>query len=380
MIKKFLSPALGVLVFCALNAACSTDKPLSTEKINEFNKGKELASVNDVSIKEGQLDFLARINPRVKSQINNPASRQKIIDSLIEQELLYQASVKRGLDKNDDVAGKLALYQKMLIGQTLLEDEISKKTKEYYEKNKDTQFTKVSFSQIEIAFAPPQADLLNLKKDAKPKQEQAPATPEQKAEALKAIQAIKEKINAGEDFGKLAEALSHDKNSKKKMGEMGMVSRDDKRMARLGLDALTQAAFSLKKDQVSEPIESQRGYHLIKITSDPVQTSFEEAEKAIKFQIQQGAKQELIEELKKTSKVVLATPSQPATTSDKTNGKKPQDSHEGHDHGDHGHEGHSHDHEAPADKMKKEEAPAAKGLTTPPPMALPAGETKTTDK
>jgi len=297
--------ALSILTICAVTACSSNGGGGSSGgNIAALNSGKEIASVNGTSIKEGYLEFLARINPRVKGQIKNPASRKKIIDNLVEQELLYQASLKQGLDKNEDVQNKAQLYQKVVVAQALLENELEKRTKEYYEKNKQTQFTKVNFSQIEIDFVPAPEKKPEDKKDIK--KEEPAATPEQKAAALKKIQDIKTKINGGEDFGKLAEALSDDKASKKKAGDMGAISRDDKRMARLGMDAVTQAVFNLKKGDVSEPIETKKGYHIVKVTSDPQETPFDEAEKTIQFQIQQETKDNLINELKKSASIKFA--------------------------------------------------------------------------
>lgn len=283
------------------------DKPDENMEAS-LKKGKELVKINDTTIHEGYLDFLARINPRVKGQINNPASRKKIIDNLVEQELLYQESVKRELDQKEDVLNKAALYRRVVIAQALLEEEMEKKAKEYFEKNKETQFTKVGFSQIQVNFKKPEEEKPAADKDKKEekKKEETPVTPEEKAEALKKVQEIKARLTAGEDFVKVAEETSDDKSSKKKGGDMGKISRDDKRMSRLGLDALTQAAFTLKKGDVSDPLETAKGYHVIKVTSDVETTPFEEAERVIRMQVQQETKDGLLSALKGSAKINYA--------------------------------------------------------------------------
>ena len=60
-------------------------------------KGKMLVTVNGTTITESDLDFLSTINPRLKMQLNTPFGKKQILDNMVEQELLYQAALKRGL-------------------------------------------------------------------------------------------------------------------------------------------------------------------------------------------------------------------------------------------------------------------------------------------
>jgi peptidyl-prolyl cis-trans isomerase C len=70
--------------------------------------------------------------------------------------------------------------------------------------------------------------------------------------------AILERLKNGESFANLAKQLSIDKASGKKGGDLGFFGRG--RMVKLFEDT----AFKLEKGQISEPVKTEFGYHIIK--------------------------------------------------------------------------------------------------------------------
>ncbi len=77
---------------------------------------------------------------------------------------------------------------------------------------------------------------------------------------LKLAEEILERIKNGEDFGKLAFEFSDDPGSKSKNGDLGYFTR------RQMVQPFDSAAFNLKTGEVSDIVESQFGYHIIKVT------------------------------------------------------------------------------------------------------------------
>ena len=69
---------------------------------------------------------------------------------------------------------------------------------------------------------------------------------------------ILDRINKGEKFGKLARELSSDTGSAKKDGNLGFFGRGKM------VKEVETAAFNLQVGQISEPIKTQYGYHIIK--------------------------------------------------------------------------------------------------------------------
>ncbi len=70
---------------------------------------------------------------------------------------------------------------------------------------------------------------------------------------------ILQRLHKGESFAKLAMEFSTD-SSKRRGGDLGYFGRG--RMVR----AFENAAFSLEKGQVSQPVKTEFGWHLIKVT------------------------------------------------------------------------------------------------------------------
>ena len=85
-------------------------------------------------------------------------------------------------------------------------------------------------------------------------------TPEDRAEAKKKAESVLAEIKAGEDFGMLAEKFSED-GSRQNKGYLGFI-----RGGRT-VYPFEKAAFALQAGEVSDIVETQFGYHIIKVHS-----------------------------------------------------------------------------------------------------------------
>ena len=70
--------------------------------------------------------------------------------------------------------------------------------------------------------------------------------------------AILERIKKGEKFGRLAKEVSIDTGSAKRDGNLGYFTKG------MMVKPFEEAAFKLEVGQVSEPVKSEFGYHIIK--------------------------------------------------------------------------------------------------------------------
>jgi len=67
-----------------------------------------------------------------------------------------------------------------------------------------------------------------------------------------------ERLKKGESFDKLAKDLSIDRGSGKRGGDLGFFGRG------IMVKAFEAASFNLERNQISEPVKTQFGYHIIK--------------------------------------------------------------------------------------------------------------------
>ena len=86
------------------------------------------------------------------------------------------------------------------------------------------------------------------------------AKPEEIAAQEKKAKTIAGKAKKGEDFATLAKENSEDPGSKENGGDLNFFSRD--RM----VPEFADAAFKMNKGDVSDPVKSQFGFHIIKVT------------------------------------------------------------------------------------------------------------------
>ena len=106
-------------------------------------------------------------------------------------------------------------------------------------------------------------------------------------EVREKIDGLKSRIDAGEDFATLAREFSQDPGSAADGGDLGEVERG------MMVKPFERVLFSLQPGQVSEPVKTQFGWHLIKLleVNGGETPAFEQA----RDQIEQDLKNELAE-------------------------------------------------------------------------------------
>ena len=117
-------------------------------------------------------------------------------------------------------------------------------------------------------------------------------------EALAKAQELRKKIVGGADFAALADQESDDTGSKGKGGELDFFRRGQM------VPPFEEAAFAMKAGDLSEPVKSAFGYHLIKVEARKEPT-FDEAKADIQRRLQPQKSKDALEDLVKKAAVVL---------------------------------------------------------------------------
>lgn len=129
------------------------------------------------------------------------------------------------------------------------------------------------------------------------------------AEALRMIKDIQAQLKSGADFAALAKEKSEDPGSKENGGSLGYMQRGQM------VVPFEEAAFALQPGQISEPVKTTFGYHIIKVTArrDAKGEDFEEAKTELRNRlIMQKYESEKfndwIKKARKNAKVVILDP------------------------------------------------------------------------
>lgn len=176
----------------------------------------------------------------------------------------------------------------------------------YVELNLENIAAKIEIKEDDLrAFYESQKDLYSRKERRKVSHILAAIDPKggkrSEQAALEKIRQAQKLLQDGEDFAKVAEKLSDDKASGKQGGNIGLINPGD-------MDPeFEKSAFALSLGQVSEPVKSAFGYHLIKLTEleagevKPLESVRSEVEKAYRRQKAENTFYELGERLAQIS-------------------------------------------------------------------------------
>ena len=122
-----------------------------------------------------------------------------------------------------------------------------------------------------------------------------------KEEARKKAEALRERAVKGEDFTKLASENSMEPGAKEKGGDLGYFTKDAM------VPEFSNVAFSMQPGQISEVIETQFGFHVIKLEDRRTkQISDEETKKEITEKVKQSKIEEHIKQIAEKSSVQVA--------------------------------------------------------------------------
>jgi len=284
-----------------------------------------LARVNGEDVKKADFDRMIKGMEAQAGQPIPPERRDEILrgalDKLVEYTLLAQESRKRGIVVTDaEIDAKIDQLRKRFpspdaFNKALGERGFSVETLRAEAKN-DIGVMKLMDTELATEPAPTDQDAkafydknperfkegekvrashILIKVDQK-------ATPEAKQKARAEIDSVLKQAKSGADFAKLAQEHSQD-GSAAQGGDLGEFTREQM------VPEFSKVAFELKPGQVSDVVETQFGYHIIKVAQhEPASTvPFEKVNAQIKQYLGGQAKQRhtetFIDGLKKKSKI-----------------------------------------------------------------------------
>ncbi len=296
----------------------------------DINKPGVLVNVNGVNITQDELDEIIKPMLDARQEMNQPTSetlvdqyKSQVLDNLISELLIDQQYKANNItvtdqDVNDYVNKMLTAqdppmseddFKKMIEMQggtyeqwkTMMRDGRLKMQKlmevKFPEETKVTDDDAKKFYDENGKFFNKPEKVRASHILVKAEKDDPNVTPEMRAAAKVKAEGLLKKVKEGADFAELAKANS-DCPSKERGGDLGLFERNAM------VQEFSDAAFKMKQDEVSEVVETQFGYHIIKVTgrTEASMTTFEKAKVNIMDYLKTRKMQTLVPEFLKKIK------------------------------------------------------------------------------
>ena len=253
---------LGLALLLAAFSACS-DKPEDSTKALAIINGKEITA-SEFDLRWGQLPEFAR------KTYAGPDGRKKFLEELITRELLLQEARKRGIDRDRALVERVERFKERSVLDNLMREEVDSRItvtqeelKAYYAANPGS-FTAPDDMRASHILVKTEEEALDVKK----------------------------RLEQGEDFAALARKISLDLATRFKGGDLGPIKRGQM------IPQFEKTLLALKVGELSHPIATPFGYHIIKLNDRTVGAplSFEDAKDQVKEQLQVEKKRKRFDE------------------------------------------------------------------------------------
>lgn len=208
---------------------------LGAPAMQAFAEDKVVATIDGKPITDGDL---AVAESEIGSDMGTMPGAQKrtsLLEFLIDNQLFAEAAEKAKLDQGPDFETRLAYLKRRALRELYFEKVIRGAVS-------DADARKIYDDQVKL-----------LKPEEEVSARHILVETEEQAKALK------EKLDKGADFAQLAKENSKDPGSKDDGGNLGYFGHGQM------VPQFEEVVFKLKKGEVSAPIKTQFGWHLVKL-------------------------------------------------------------------------------------------------------------------
>ncbi len=252
---------------------------------------KVVLTVGELSLTAKQLDDITSGMPdQYKAFFRGPGRKQFADQVIVRVLAMAEEGKRRKLDQSPAYQTQVMFQSNQVLANMTLQA-VQQEVKitdadlqKYYDAHK-ADYEQIHARHILIRF---QGSSVPLKSGSKDLTD---------AEALTKAMDLEKQLKGGADFNALAGAESDDSGAASNGGDLGTFGHG--RM----VPAFDQAAFKLQAGQISEPVKSQFGYHIIKVDSVENKT-LDQVKADIEKKLRPEKTNQAMEEIQKTIKVV----------------------------------------------------------------------------
>ena len=208
---------------------------LGAPGMQAFAQDKVVATIDGKPITEGDLAVAESEIGSDMGTVAGPQKRTSLLEFLIDNQLFAEAGEKAKLDQGPDFETRLAYLKRRALRELYFEKVIKGSVS-------DADARKIYDDQVKL-----------LKPEEEVSARHILVETEEQAKELKA------KLDKGADFAQLAKENSKDPGSKDDGGNLGYFGQGQM------VPQFEEVVFKLKKGEVSAPVKTQFGWHLVKL-------------------------------------------------------------------------------------------------------------------
>ena len=276
--------------------AAGAQSPKSVSKGSQSDKNV-LARIGAKTITKTEFEArIAALPPQYQDALKDEKAKRNFLEMFMQAQLFSLAAKEEKIDKEPAIAMQIEDAVNGMLAQEFVRRKLSaianpteSEIKKYYEENK-VQLMKPTTVKVQHL-------LFKLEEKAKP---------EEVAAALAKAEKARKAIAGGADFDKLVKEQSDDTETKDNGGDLGYFTQQEM------VPEFAEPVFKMKVGDISQPIKSPFGYHIVKLNDRKEGSTMDlnEATPTIESTLmkakQQSALENEIHRLKKKYKVTVA--------------------------------------------------------------------------
>jgi peptidyl-prolyl cis-trans isomerase C len=275
LLRPFVVRAIGALACVAVLTVGSPLTPVPYASVaRAAEEDPVVARVNGVDIRQSDLAFAEEEIGGNMPTIPPEQKRDYLVNYLVDVIVLSQAADKQKLGDRPDVQRRIAFDRNRLLMEALLQDAGKASLSEDAERKVYDEAVKQVKNEEEV----------HARHILVPTEDEA--------------KAILAQLKGGADFATLAKEKSKDPGAAEG-GDLGYFTKEQM------VPEFAEVAFKLGKGQLSDPVKTQFGWHIIKVEDKRVRPTptFDQVKPQIENYVAHRAQAELVENLRKSATI-----------------------------------------------------------------------------
>ena len=286
------APVLGLtvprftgLIVGALALTLASVAPLQAQDAKDPGKDPVVATVNGTPIHQSDLT-VAEEEAGQLPPMSEDAKKDYLVQFMADAILITKAAEDKKLSDDADFKRKLEFARKKLLMESLLA-QVAK------DASTDAAMHKVYDDAVAKLPAEQEVKASHILIRAAAGDDKASAAAEEK------IKAVIARLNKGEDFAKVADEVTEDPSGKGKGGDLGYFTKEQM------VPEFADAAFKMEKGQVSDPVKSQFGWHIIRVEDKRKKPApeFDAVKSQLETYVTRKAQADLVTKLRDSAKI-----------------------------------------------------------------------------